>query len=76
MNYQRSFRDHYNFAQNDVAEIIGEAQGKGAQVLLTTSKDAAKLRSFNFELPCYAAEIEIEIEHTEVLRELILKAIK
>jgi len=45
------------------------------RALLTTAKDAAKLSSLNFELPCYVAEIEIEIEHQEALRQQILKAI-
>jgi len=76
LTYQRSFRDHYNFTQTDIDEIVREAQNKGAQVILTTAKDAAKLRSLKFGLPCYVAEIEIEIEHEEVLRELIRKAIK
>lgn len=74
--YQRAFRDHYKFAQTDVDEIVREAKDKGAQALLTTAKDAAKLRSLNFKLPCYAAEIEIEIEHAEVLRQLILHALE
>jgi tetraacyldisaccharide 4'-kinase len=75
LTYQRSLRDHHIFAQTDIDLIVREAQSKGAQALLTTAKDAAKLSSLNFELPCYVAEIEIEIEHPEVLRELILKAI-
>ena len=73
--YQHSFRDHHNFTQADVDLIVREAQSEGAQALLTTAKDAAKLRSLNIALPCYAVEIEIEVEHNEVLRELILKAI-
>jgi tetraacyldisaccharide 4'-kinase len=75
LTYQRSFRDHHNFTQTDVDLIVREAQSKGASALLTTAKDAAKLRSLKIGLPCYAAEIEIEIEHHEVLRELILQAI-
>jgi tetraacyldisaccharide 4'-kinase len=75
LNYQRSFRDHHNFTQADIDSIVREAQSKGVQALLTTAKDAAKLRSFNFELPCYVAEIEIEIEQQELLSQLILKAI-
>jgi len=75
LSYERSFRDHYNFTQADVEEIVNAAQGKGAQVLLTTAKDAAKLRSLKFALPCYAAEIEIEIDPADELRKLILKAI-
>ncbi|HTH19838.1 MAG TPA: hypothetical protein VL912_07145, partial [Candidatus Udaeobacter sp.] len=64
-----------NFTQADVDLIVREAQGKGVRALLTTAKDAAKLSSLNFELPCYVAEIEIEIDHQEALRQQILKAI-
>jgi tetraacyldisaccharide 4'-kinase len=73
--YQRSFRDHHNFTQADVDLIVREAQSKGARALLTTAKDATKLGKWNFALPCYAAEIEIEIEHAERLRDLVLEAI-
>jgi tetraacyldisaccharide 4'-kinase len=76
LTYQRSFRDHHNFTQTDIDQILREAQGKGAQALLTTAKDAVKLRSLTFSLPCYAAEIEIEIENAEILLELILNAIE
>lgn len=75
LTYRRSFRDHYNFTQADVDSMLREAQSNGAQALLTTAKDAAKLRAFSFDLPCYAAEIEIEFENPELLRELMLKAI-
>lgn len=75
LTYQHSFRDHYNFTQADVDVILRQAQSKGAQALLTTAKDAAKLRTLTFGVPCYVAEIQIEIEHQEVLRHLILKAI-
>lgn len=75
LSYERSFRDHYKFAQTDINEIVREARDKGVQILLTTAKDAVKLRALNFELPCYSAEIEIEIDHAEILRQLILKAI-
>jgi tetraacyldisaccharide 4'-kinase len=75
VSYKRSFRDHYKFSQADVSEVVREAEAKGAQALLTTSKDATKLRSLDFGLPCYAAEIEIEIDNAEVLRQLIRKSI-
>jgi tetraacyldisaccharide 4'-kinase len=74
--YERSFRDHYNFRQTDVDEIVRAARDKGAQAILTTAKDAAKLRSLNFALTCYVAEIEIEIDRAGVLRQLLLEAIK
>ena len=71
----RSFRDHHSYRQSDIDKIVGESQARGAQALVTTAKDAVKLRSLDFALPCYVTEIEIEIERADLLRELILKAI-
>ena len=76
LNYQRIFRDHHNFTQADVDQFIRTAQSHGALALLTTAKDAVKARSLDFSLPCYVAEIEIEIDNEESLRKLILRAIR
>jgi tetraacyldisaccharide 4'-kinase len=76
LNYERSFRDHHNFTQTDVDEIVRKAQGKGAQAILTTAKDAVKLRSLKFGLPGYVVEIEIEIDRADMLRQLISRAIE
>jgi tetraacyldisaccharide 4'-kinase len=73
--YTRSFRDHYEYTQTDVDAIMREAQAQGAQALCTTSKDAVKIRSLNVGLPCYVAEMEIEIERADLFRKLILEAI-
>ena len=71
-----SFRDHHEYAQNDIDTIVREARARGAQALFTTAKDSVKIRSLNLSLPCYVADIEIEIERADLLRELILKAIR
>jgi tetraacyldisaccharide-1-P 4'-kinase len=39
--------------------------------LMTTAKDAVKLTSFDFEIPCYVLDIEVVIEDAEQLVELI-----
>jgi tetraacyldisaccharide 4'-kinase len=75
LTYQRSFRDHHNFTQGDIDLLIRQAQTEGAQALLVTAKDAAKLGPLKIALPCYAVEIEIEIEHAERLREMILTTV-
>ena len=75
VNYERRFRDHHNFTQTDVDEIVRDAQGKGAQAILTTAKDAVKLRSMKFGLPGYVVEIEIEIDRADTLRQLISSSI-
>ena len=76
IRYKRSFRDHYNFTQSDIDQLVREAQSKGAQALLTTAKDAVKLHSMKLGLPCYVAEIAIEIDGVETLRKLIRQAIE
>jgi tetraacyldisaccharide 4'-kinase len=59
---ERAFPDHYNYQQADVDNIVAEAKGKGAASILTTAKDAVRLSSFHFEIPCYELEIRISIE--------------
>jgi tetraacyldisaccharide 4'-kinase len=71
----RAFRDHYKYTQADIDRITNAADTQGAQILLTTAKDAVKLRSLSLTLPCYAVEIQIKIAQEEELHRLILKAI-
>jgi tetraacyldisaccharide 4'-kinase len=70
-----AFRDHYQYSQNDIDKICRAAIAAGAESLITTAKDAVKLQSFRFDLPCYVLEIEIEIENDETLLALIDQAI-
>jgi tetraacyldisaccharide 4'-kinase len=44
-----SFRDHHRYHAGDVREIEARARGAGADVVLTTMKDAVKLEPY---LPC------------------------
>jgi tetraacyldisaccharide 4'-kinase len=69
------FRDHHFYTQGDIDRFVQEAIAHGAQILLTTAKDEVKLRALTFELPCYTADIAIEIESQEKLRALIADAI-
>jgi len=65
------FRDHHRYSNEDIKRIVKEARAAGAVSLLTTAKDAVKLRSFSFELPCYVSEIEITIDDDSEFRELL-----
>lgn len=75
LRFTRALRDHFSYAQADLNRIAEAARAHDAQLLLTTCKDAVKLRSLNISLPCYAVEIQIEINQPETLRKLIFKAI-
>ena len=72
--HTQTFRDHHWYTQNDIDRLVRQSVSRGAQILLTTAKDEVKLRSLKFELPCYTADIAIEIEHRDRLREMIGRA--
>ena len=68
------FRDHHRYTQTDIDRVVHDSVERGAKTLLTTAKDEVKLRSLKFELPCYAADVTIEIENEDKLRVLIAEA--
>jgi tetraacyldisaccharide 4'-kinase len=71
----RAFADHHAYTQRDIDNLISDAQRAGALALLTTAKDAVKLRSLRFDLPCYVLEIELEFDDEDKLHSLIREAI-
>jgi tetraacyldisaccharide 4'-kinase len=71
--FERAFPDHYNYQQADVDQVVVQAKQKGARSILTTAKDAVKLASLQFEIPCYVLEIEISIAAEADLLQLIQK---
>jgi len=74
--HTQTFRDHRIYSQADIDRVARDSITRGAQVLLTTAKDEVKLRALSFALPCYAVDIEIEIENEEKLMALIDQAIQ
>lgn len=68
---QKAFPDHHRYAQAEIDSLIESARSAGANSLITTAKDAVKLRSLSFSLPCYVHEIEPWIENTDELIRLI-----
>src|ERR1043165_5103181 len=73
--YTRAFADHRRLTQADVDEVAGEAARGGARVLLTTAKDAVKLRGLRLSLPCYVVEIGLEFEDEGELLGLVRAAL-
>lgn len=60
--YTRAFADHHAYARTDAEAVAREAVARGARTLLTTAKDAVKLRGFDFALPCYVVETRLEFD--------------
>jgi tetraacyldisaccharide 4'-kinase len=75
LNYVRAFPDHYVYHQSDIDAVVAEAKRLGASVLLTTGKDAVKLRSLRFDIPCNVVQIELEFDDEEKLMSMIREAI-
>jgi tetraacyldisaccharide 4'-kinase len=66
-----AFRDHHGYSQSDIDDLVNRSIAKGAGALVTTAKDEVKLRALRFDLPCYVADIEVEIEDDAKFRQLI-----
>ncbi len=71
LEFERAFPDHYTYQQVDVDRIVSEAKEKGAQGILTTAKDAVKLSSLRFDIPCLVLEIKISIDGEAQLIQLL-----
>ena len=71
--HQNFFPDHHPYSTDELKKIENRAKQSGAQCIVTTEKDAVKLRNHPFELPAYAVRIELEIlEGQEEFNRLLL----
>ena len=73
--HTRAFPDHHAYTASDVEAVSRESQRSGARVLLTTAKDAVKLRGFRFALPCYVVEIGLEFDEEALLLRLLRETV-
>jgi tetraacyldisaccharide 4'-kinase len=71
---EKTFRDHHAYTQKDIDDLTDAATRAGAKRLITTAKDAVKLRSLHFSLPYSVFEIEIAVRDEEAFKRLILEA--
>ena len=68
---EKSFVDHHAFSQPEIDSLVKTASDAGASALIATAKDAVKLRSLSFSMPCYVLEIEIAIENADEFTRLV-----
>jgi tetraacyldisaccharide 4'-kinase len=68
---QKSLPDHHVYSQDEIDSLIQDA---GGMSLISTAKDAVKLRTLSFSVPCYVLEIEISIENAEEFTRLVVEA--
>ena len=69
--FERSFPDHHVYSQNEIDSLLHA----GAEALITTAKDAVKLRTLSISLPCHVLEIEIAIQDEEKLAQLVINTL-
>lgn len=67
------FPDHHFYTQNDIEKFSAKARQSGATMLLTTAKDAVKLKDLKFGLPVFVVESEVIFENESGFRKLILE---
>ena len=65
------FSDHHIYTQPDIKKIENEAVQKGAEILLTTAKDAVKLTHLKFNFPCFIVESGLTFDDESALIQLI-----
>ncbi|MDL1956592.1 MAG: tetraacyldisaccharide 4'-kinase [Candidatus Desulfofervidus auxilii] len=68
-----SYPDHYFYTEKDIKNLIKMAKIFGAEALVTTEKDAVKLKSFNFDYPLYYLQLEIKLYQEEAFKKWIIK---
>ncbi|MFQ5443601.1 MAG: tetraacyldisaccharide 4'-kinase [Nitrospinales bacterium] len=72
----RPFPDHHSYTAHDLKTLEMDAKSAGAKFLLTTEKDAVKLKGHAFGLPAMKVVIELEItEGREILTQRLLNHI-
>lgn len=71
-----TFPDHYFYKQRDAAKIERKARETGAAILLTTAKDAVKLKNLKFNLPCVVVESRIIFGDGEDFRGWLVERLK
>jgi tetraacyldisaccharide 4'-kinase len=69
-----TFPDHHYYTQAEIFELEGKARRCGADVFLTTGKDAVKLDELKFELPCHHVDIQTRIDDEASFRELVISS--
>jgi tetraacyldisaccharide 4'-kinase len=75
LRHTRAFADHHAYTAADADAVSREAARRGARALLTTAKDAVKLRGLGFALPCYVVETRLEFDEEARLLGLLRVAV-
>ncbi len=60
--YREHFADHHRFSQQELIDFINQSHSHGAQMIVTTEKDAVRIpRLDRRDIPIYFLRVEIDI---------------
>ncbi len=62
-----NYADHHNYNEEDIKNIIKQATDKNIQVILTTEKDAVKIKQLTNH-PIYALKLKSKLDLDEILK--------
>ncbi len=68
----QKFPDHHSYTQKDIEKLVAQANQSGAKALLTTAKDAVKLKDLKFEVPCFVVESAMVFDGENDFRDWLL----
>jgi tetraacyldisaccharide 4'-kinase len=72
-----AFRDHHRFTAGDIDRIRAGAKSAGAEIVLTTAKDAIRLEHLEHDRIRFAAvPLGVRIEPAETFREWLIAALR
>ena len=63
--YTKRFLDHHRFSKGEIKTVFMEAYASGAEMILTTEKDAVRLPKIFPKIPLYYLRLEIDLLSNE-----------
>ncbi len=58
---ESTFADHHRYSADEIRHVVSEAGSQGANVILTTCKDLARLDGMESDLPIFALQVVMDI---------------
>ncbi len=70
-----SFPDHHRYTPKDIASIEAKLQSSGADVVLTTEKDAVRLEGLSLPFAAYGVPLVVQFDPPDALFQSVMAAL-
>lgn len=71
-----AFNDHHRYTDADVAAIAAKVKGSGADVVLSTDKDAVRLDSLSLPFVAYRVPLQVEFDPPDALMASVMAVLQ